>query len=105
MPHRLAQALMNAVSSGRKTVLHVGCGPADSRRLHSSFQGEDWRELRLDANPAVDPDIVAPLTDMRTVANGSVDAVWSQRALEILPPQQMPRALAEFRRVLDEGGF
>jgi ubiquinone/menaquinone biosynthesis C-methylase UbiE len=105
MPHNLAQALMTAVSSERKTVLHVGCGPADPGQLHRSFVDDSWRELRLDANPAVDPDIVAPITDMKTVADGSVDAVWSHLALENLPPQPMKRALAEFRRVLDEDGF
>jgi SAM-dependent methyltransferase len=105
MPHSLVQALMNVVPSGKKTVLHVGCGPAESRRLHRSFLEDDWRELRLDADPAVDPDIVAPVTDMRMVADASVDAVWSHLALADLPPQQMPQALAEFRRVLDEGGF
>jgi hypothetical protein len=105
MPDRLAQALMSAVPSGTRTVLHVGCGPADERQLHRSFQDGDWRELRVDVNPAVAPDIVAPMTDMRMVADASVDAVWSHRALETLSPQQMPQALAEFQRVLDEDGF
>ena len=51
------------------------------------------------------PDIVASATEMPMVADGSVDAVWSQRALDNLAPREMPRALAEFRRVLDKDGF
>jgi hypothetical protein len=105
MPDRLVQALMSAVPSGTRTVLHVGCGPVDARELHRSFRDGDWRELRVDVNPAAAPDILAPVTDMRMVADASVDAVWSHRALETLPPQQMPQALAEFQRVLDEDGF
>jgi ubiquinone/menaquinone biosynthesis C-methylase UbiE len=105
MPNRLARAILTVVPNDRKTVLHVGCGPADPLRLHCSFREADWRVLRLDTNPAVAPDIVASATEMPMVADGSVDAVWSQRALDNLAPREMPRALAEFRRVLDKDGF
>ena len=34
-----------------KTVLHVGCGPYNPAKLHKTFHGPGWRELRLDIDP------------------------------------------------------
>ena len=45
----------------QKQVLHVGCGAYHPEKLHKSFAG--WKEIRLDIDPAVAPDIVASLTD------------------------------------------
>ena len=89
-----------------RTVLHVGCGMADPRKLPTAFFAPDaWREVRLDIDPGVAPDIVASITDMATVDSGSVDAVWSAHNLEHLFAHEVPLALAEFRRVLRLGGF
>jgi len=89
-----------------RTVLHVGCGIADPRKLPADFfPAEDWREIRLDLDPGVAPDIVASITDMAAVADASVDAVWSAHNLEHLFAHEVPRALGEFRRVLRPGGF
>lgn len=87
------------------TVLHVGCGPADPARLHERFRNDQWRELRLDIDPRVAPDVVASLTDMSAIESGSVDAVWSSHNLEHLRSHEVPLALAEFLRVLKPGGF
>jgi SAM-dependent methyltransferase len=89
-----------------RTVLHVGCGMADPGKVPSMFfPPEAWRELRLDIDPAVAPDIVSSITDMAPVASASVDAVWSAHNLEHLFAHEVPVALAEFRRVLRPGGF
>jgi SAM-dependent methyltransferase len=69
------------------------------------FRDPGWRELRLDIDPDVEPDVVASLTDMRAVADASVDAVWSSHNLEHLFAHEVPTALAEFRRVLKPQGF
>ncbi|TCZ52282.1 class I SAM-dependent methyltransferase [Roseicella aquatilis] len=88
------------------TVLHVGCGVADPTRLPVEFFGAtEWRELRLDIDPAVAPDIVSSITDMAAVESGSVQAVWSSHNLEHLYWHEVPVALREFRRVLAPGGF
>jgi SAM-dependent methyltransferase len=89
-----------------RTVLHVGCGAPDPRKLPAQFfEPGAWREIRLDIDPAVAPDLVASITDMRqAVADASVDAVWSAHNLEHLHPHEVPVALAEFRRVLRPGG-
>lgn len=87
-----------------KTVLNVGCGQRAISILGSSLPAEGWRELRLDIDPKVDPDIVASMTDMTPVPDGSVDAVWSSHNLEHLDPHEAPVALREFLRVLKPGG-
>lgn len=89
----------------KKTVLHVGCGPKDPAALHAEFRTAEWREIRLDVDPAVEPDVVASMTAMLQIADESVDAVWSCHNLEHLYTHEVPLALAEFYRVLKPGGF
>ena len=111
MPH--ATATMNRgtnspssqVQGGTKRVLHVGCGPCNPLNLHERFRSAEWKEVRLDIDPQVKPDIVASLTDMSAVESDSVDAIWSSHNLEHLYAHEVPVALAEFRRVLKPGGF
>jgi predicted SAM-dependent methyltransferase len=88
-----------------KTVLNVGCGYPLRQKLHPHFHGEEWQEIRLDLDPAVKPDIVCSITDMRPVADCSVDAVWSSHNLEHLQRHEVPRALDEFVRVLRPWGM
>jgi SAM-dependent methyltransferase len=89
---------------GAKIVLNVGCG-YPGQGLHSTFQGGEWRELRLDINPAVNPDILCSMTDMRPVDTSSIDAIWSSHNLEHLHRHEVPAALGEFLRVLRPGGL
>jgi SAM-dependent methyltransferase len=87
-------------------VLHVGCGAADAGKLPAEwFPAAGWREIRLDIDPAVAPDIIASITDMPAVGTSSVDAVWSAHNVEHLYPHEVPLAFAEFRRVLKPDGF
>ena len=58
------------MTSNRKKVLHVGCGPPNPQSLHKQFRGEEWEEIRLDINPDVEPDIVGSITDMSGVVPG-----------------------------------
>lgn len=85
-----------------RTVLHVGCGPRPDRVLHWSFKG--WRQLTVDVDPAVGPDIVASVTSMPDVGDASVEAVQASHMLEHLFPHEVPRALGEFLRVLRPDG-
>lgn len=94
-----------SAADARKVVLHVGCGLPGPRKLHRRFKGPAWREIRLDINPEVGPDIVADMTDMGAVPPASVDAVWSSHNLEHLYAHQVPVALGEYHRVLKPGGF
>ena len=85
--------------------LHVGCGQNRKARTTRAFNTPQWEELRLDIDPAVAPHIVGSMTDMRAVADASVDAIYSSHNIEHLYPHEVPLALAEFRRVLKPEGF
>ncbi|MFT7669026.1 MAG: putative SAM-dependent methyltransferase [Planctomycetota bacterium] len=95
----------STLSSDTLTVLHVGCGSRNATELHDAFKGENWEEVRLDIDPAVEPDIVASITDMSPVASGTVDAIFCSHNLEHLEAHEVPLALAEFHRVLASGGM
>jgi predicted SAM-dependent methyltransferase len=88
-----------------RTVLNVGCGHASRLSLHEHFHGPGWREIRLDIDPAVRPDIVCSITEITPVRSASVDAIWSSHGLEHLYRHEVPRALGEFFRVLMPDGF
>lgn len=88
-----------------KTFLHVGCGPKHKDRTTAAFNTQEWRELRLDIDETVNPDIVGTMLDMSAVADASIDAVFSSHNIEHLYPHEVPQALAEFNRVLKPDGF
>ena len=90
--------------TARRIFLNVGCGPRNITIPPSVFPAADWREVRLDIDPAAAPDIVASITDMAPVADGTMDALWSSHNLEHLDPHEVPKALREFLRVLKPGG-
>ncbi|MFA6015300.1 MAG: methyltransferase domain-containing protein [Gallionellaceae bacterium] len=94
-----------------KTFLHVGCGPIyinpktrEPLRI-KGFAPAEWRELRLDINPEVKPDVLGTMIDMSAVTTGSMDAIYSSHNIEHLYPHEVPLALAEFKRVLRADGF
>jgi SAM-dependent methyltransferase len=91
-------------SPAPKVVLNVGCG-RPGQGLHPTFHGREWRELRLDIDPSVSPDIVCSIIDMRPIATDSVDAIWSSHNLEHLHRHEVPVALGEFMRVLRPWGL
>ncbi|HET6449383.1 MAG TPA: methyltransferase domain-containing protein [Conexibacter sp.] len=93
-----------AATDGRRLVLHVGCGPLDHKGLYAGFRGPEWREVRLDIDPGVKPDVVASITDMTPVPSSSVDAVWSHHNIEHVFSHEVPLVLKEFARVLRPGG-
>jgi SAM-dependent methyltransferase len=88
-----------------KTFLHVGCGVNRKDKTTAAFAGPDWRELRLDIDPGVDPDIVGTMINMTALADESVDAIYSSHNIEHLYPHETPLALAEFMRVMKPDGF
>jgi SAM-dependent methyltransferase len=94
-----------ALAGAVRQVLHVGCGPLKAEKLHQTFRRPGWREVRLDIDPAVTPDIVASMTDMSHVPTGAYDAIWSSHNVEHLYDHEVGIALAEFGRVLKPGGF
>lgn len=81
-----------------KTILHAGCGHAS---LPACFEG--FEEVRLDLDPSVEPDVLAPITHLGDI--GPFDGVYCSHTLEHVFPHQVGMALGEFRRVLKPGGF
>ena len=89
-----------------RRVLNAGSGRRSGRSLHSLFQHPSWREVRIDIDPDACPDIVGSITDMRAdLLNGSFDAIWSSHSIEHLRTDEVPAAMAEFRRILKSDGF
>ncbi len=84
-------------------LINVGCGTRDATVLPAYFN--DWRQLRVDIDASVEPDIIADLTDLSAIADATADAVWAAHCVEHLYEHQVGRALSEFRRVLREDGF
>jgi hypothetical protein len=84
-------------------LLNTGAGHSEESDLPAYFKG--WRHLRVDIDIRVAPDIVASMTDLSAIADGSIDAIWASHCLEHLYAHEVPLALAEFRRVLNDTGF
>jgi predicted SAM-dependent methyltransferase len=103
---RSEQSESAAAPAEPKRVLHVGCGPYSEEKLHGIFRSAGWREIRVDINPAVKPDIQASITDLgKDVRDASVDAVWSSHNIEHLYDHEINPAFREFVRVLRPTGF
>jgi hypothetical protein len=100
---------MNAVLSpqedNRRRLLHVGCGMSPRDKLPAIFQSPEWREIRMDIDERVKPDVVGSITDMQAITDASVDAIWSSHNLEHVNSFEVPKVLAEFLRVLKADGF
>ena len=103
--HELAAFIPLLKDDTPKTLLHIGCGQANPERLPECFKKGTWQEVTLDIDPRVEPSIVASITDMHPVMDGSIDAVWSSHNLEHLEGPMVPKALNEIHRVLKPGGF
>lgn len=88
-----------------RQLLHVGSGLVRQDRLPACFQKAEWRELRLDIDPGVKPDIIGSITDLSAIPSASIDAIWSSHNLEHIHSFEVPIALAEFKRVLKPHGF
>lgn len=88
-----------------KTFIHIGCGRKNKNSTAAGFIDDDWREVRVDISPACHPDIEADMLDMHMIKNGAVDALFSSHNLEHVYPHEVPKALHEFKRVINEDGF
>ena len=88
-----------------QTFLHVGCGPKYKNKTTLGFNKAHWLEKRLDIDESVKPDVIGTMTHMPAVDTASVEAVFSSHNIEHLYPHEVPLALAEFIRVLNDDGF
>ena len=86
-----------------KLLVNLGSGQKGATWLPGMFSS--WRELRVDVDATVAPDILADITDLSAIESGSVDAVWSSHCLEHLFLYQVGKAVAETHRILADDGF
>lgn len=86
-------------------LLHVGCGQHNKTNTTDVFSQAEWEEARLDIDPNVKPDITASITDMSVIKDKTFDAVYSAHNIEHLFAHEVPLALKEFHRVLNEEGI
>lgn len=86
----------------KKTVLNVGCGSSPVKP--DVFPPKLWREIRVDVDPEVKPDIVAWAHSMPMIESGSHDGVYSSHAIEHVYAHEVMAVLLEFNRVLKVGG-
>jgi len=90
----------------RKRFLNAGSGLASAGNLHRFFPRGEWEETRLDIDPAVKPDVVGSIIDLKaSFAPASFEALWCSHMLEHLYAHEVPTALSEIHRVLKPDGF
>ena len=87
-----------------KTLLNVGCGHSNISQLNV-FSESEWKEIRLDIDESVNPDILGTLTDMSSVETGSIDAIYSAYNIDHIYAHEVPIAFKEFYRVLNAEGI
>lgn len=94
------------INNPTKILLNAGCGGPRAGQPPACFPAHQWRQIRLDIDPANQPDVVANFVDMRAaVPDQAVDAIFSSHAIEHLHAHEVIPAFREFRRVLRPDGF
>ncbi|MDO8493142.1 MAG: methyltransferase domain-containing protein [bacterium] len=89
-----------------KKLLHIGPAKKKGKSyLGPGFQGDEWQEIRLDVDPAVFPDILENMTDMKSIQDNSIDAIFTSHTIEHLYPDDVKIAMEECLRVLKPDGF
>ncbi len=85
--------------------LHIGCGSKNKYQTTKYFSSEAWQEIRFDIDPNANPDLIGTMTNMDQVPDSEFQALYSSHNIEHLYPHEVPVALTEFRRVLDDQGY
>lgn len=101
-----ATATAEPQATGRKRLLHVGCGPSYTRREVPSILDyeREWEVVRVDIDPAVGPDVVADIVTLEPIADESVHMVFAKHVIEHIGPHQVEQCFRTFHRVLAPEG-
>jgi SAM-dependent methyltransferase len=92
--------------SSIKYLLNAGSGPGGGGRITRLVQEQNFKEVRLDIDPALKPDITGSILELeRSVGPQSFEAVWSSHVLEHLYAHEVFPALRQFHQVLKPEGF
>ncbi|MGA1303547.1 MAG: class I SAM-dependent methyltransferase [Cyanobium sp.] len=85
-----------------KKVLNVG---GNNKAIALPPQYADFEHLLLDIDPKGAPDILCDARQLTTLESGQFAAVYCSHNLEHYHRHEVPRVLAGFLHVLQEGGF
>ena len=88
-----------------KTFLHVGPGIHYKDNTTDVFNTDTWKEVRLDINEDVEPDILASMTNLDIIDDNSYDAIYSAHNIEHVFPHEVDDVFNGFKRVLKDDGF
>lgn len=86
-----------------KMLINLGAGEKGAAWLPAMFA--DWREVRVDVDATMAPDILADMTDLSAIESGTADAVWVSHGIEHLYLFEVSKAIAEIYRILADDGF
>lgn len=86
-----------------KLLVNLGSGAEGVTLLPPLFAG--WRQMRVDADAAALPDLVADITDLSAIESGAADVVWAAHCFEHLYLHQVAQAASECYRILADDGF
>lgn len=86
-----------------KLLVNLGSGMKGTSWLPAMFA--EWRQLRVDSDASVAPDLLADVTDLSAIESGSADAVWSVHCFEHLYLYEVEKAITEVYRILTDDGF
>jgi SAM-dependent methyltransferase len=94
-----------ASTTSLRTILHLGAGWQHlvGNPDYPAYPADEWREIRVDLDPLVEPDIVADVTSI-PLPDGSVDAFYSSHVLEHIPEIGLLATLTEWHRLLAPDG-
>jgi SAM-dependent methyltransferase len=92
----------NALKIGGKTFLHVGVGSFNDK-IPNKFKG--WKEIKLNVDPATNPDICTSLTNLGDIEDGTFDAVWCPFSLRQVYSDQVNHVFQDLLRILKVDGF
>lgn len=85
--------------------LHAACGTGNKSRTTREFDSPNWEEVRMDADSAVNPDVLSSLLDMSMLHDASFDAVFTSHSFERMYAHQVGEALSNIWRVLGDSGY
>lgn len=79
-----------------KIALNVGCGSSTKKDTHYLIKGDEWEHVRVDIDPAVNPDVIDDSSKLTMFPTMSVDAIFSSHNLEHLHVEEAKLALAVY---------
>jgi predicted SAM-dependent methyltransferase len=88
----------------KKIVVSLGWGSAHQGTLSRHFKPEEWNEVRVDMDAAVNPDLVSSLHHIPAIPDASVQGVWIGHVLQRLSFPEASAVIVEAMRMLKDGG-